>query len=504
MADEKPELAAINFTTPPVSHDVEENIDQDIPRNDKTPSILEQAKSSGWECEYYNFGKAEENNTDFFNPGIIERPDGLWLLTRASGLHPQGFMYGQNAIIAFKLDDTGKIPKYGKILKWPVDNPQQHFEDPRGFYHSTLNQTFIGCCTFTWNGPGDWSGPHQAFGAWDEDWESKKMDYPRIGGNPGSMEKITEHAKYEKNWLWWLAQDRLTLLYKANPWMVFQFKDRWSDREEYSGAGLTWASGEIRGGTTPIQVGDLYFTFHHSSLPWKGRYRRYYAGCLAFDAKPPFTPRLLTYEPLLTGSQNDTWSQRKPLVVFPCGAIYRDQKWLVTLGVNDLKSAWIEIPHKDLLKRMQPVGNDDSFIFRGLPPNLSGGIEETQRQCVGVKTLAESQTDSQFEPEGASSIRDVSPAQKPSRKPLSTERLQAMRENLARARAIRAAKRNGGDAKCNTTSTVNVGTADKPQDVCSNAVATFKPKSRRRRKRFKCVTAEARQQALRDFEASKT
>lgn len=342
---------------------MDEELTEEIKQDDSTPTIIEQAKSNGWDADYYHFGKLEGEGTDYFNPGIIERSDGIWMLTRASGLHAQGFMYGQNSIVAFKMDDTGKIPTMGRILRWPVDNPQQHFEDPRGFYHQGLDQTMIGCCTFLWNGPGDWTGPHQAFGAFDAEWECKNMQYPRVGGNPGSMEKITEHKDYEKNWLWFLHFGKLHLLYKANPWLVIQFGERWTDRTEFKGAPITWTYGEIRGGTTPVQIGDLYWTFHHSSLPWKGRYRRYYAGALAFEAKEPFTPRLITYEPLLIGSQNDPWAQHKPLVIFPCGAIFRDGKWLVSCGVNDMKAAWIEIPHKSLLARMQKIGDDDSLVF---------------------------------------------------------------------------------------------------------------------------------------------
>src|SRR5882762_4224476 len=160
----------------------------DIPKMDDTPSILDQAKSAGFEAGFYHFGKLENQGSDFFNPGLVERDDGIWLLVRASGLHPEGFMYGQNRLVAFMLDETGKIPKMGKILNWPVENPQQHFEDPRGFYHHDLHQTIIGACTFLWNGPGDWTGALQVFGAFDDDWNCKKMDYPKIGANPGLME----------------------------------------------------------------------------------------------------------------------------------------------------------------------------------------------------------------------------------------------------------------------------------------------------------------------------
>jgi predicted GH43/DUF377 family glycosyl hydrolase len=356
-----------------------DQIEQDIPLGDPTPPIIEQARGNGWDCAYYWFGKADDQGTDFFNPGIIERPDGPWLITRASGLHAQGFQYGQNSIIAFELDPTGKQPKRGKILKWPVDNAQQHFEDPRGFYHPGLNQTLIGCCTFLWNGPGDWTGPHQCLGAFDDDWECKKMDYPLVGGNPGSMEKITEHKNYEKNWLWFNHDNNLHLLYKADPWLVIKFGQRWSDREKYEGPTASWPYGHIRGGTTPVRVGDYYFTFHHSSLPWKGRYRRYYAGCLAFEARPPFYPKLITYQPLLSGSQNDTWAQRKPLVVFPCGSMFRDGKWTISMGVNDLKSAWVDIPHESLLKRMQPIGTDDSVIFPTMEVKSGETLKDKQR-----------------------------------------------------------------------------------------------------------------------------
>ncbi len=515
----KPQIA-FNWTTPEPSHDMDEEILTDIAQDDLTPSILEQAKLNGWNCEYYSFGTLDGQGTEFFNTGIIERPDGLWLLTRASGQHPQGFMYGQNSIIAFKLADSGKQPCYGKVLSWPVGNPQQHFEDPRGIYHAALGQTLIGCCTFLWNGPGDWTGPHQAFGAFDEEWNCKKMDYPKIGGNPGSMEKIQKHSDYEKNWLWFIHAENLVLLYKANPWKMFIFGNRWSEKEEIKGEGVTWPYGEIRGGTTPVKVGDYYFTFHHSSLPWKGRYRRYYAGCLAFDAKPPFTPRLITAEPLLIGSQNDTWAQRKPLVVFPCGAIIKDETWLITLGVNDMVSAWLEVPHQDLLKRMVPIEQVSDTIFSdyGLPEHkkfvnkhLSVGVESRHAvRCAEDTFLIPKEETRSSEKVLTPPIGSSDPnAQKPSkkkRKPFSPEALQNLRNAAAKARAARMAKREasnviGGAMKEVWESGVR---ADYEKFREKNGEPPLPKRRKRRRKRFKRITAEARQKALKEYEASKS
>jgi predicted GH43/DUF377 family glycosyl hydrolase len=485
----------------------------DIEHSDSTPTISDQARLSGWECQYYSFGKLDDQGTDYFNPSLVMRDDGIWLLTRASGLHPRGFMYGQNAIVAFKLDDQGKQPHHGKILHWPVDNPMQHFEDPRGFYHPRLGQTMIGCCTFLWNGPGDWTGALQAFGAFDNEWLCKKMDYPKIGGNPGKVEKVA-HKDYEKNWIWWLHDERLHLLYKANPWTVHVFENRWSECTDYKIEGVTWPYGDIRGGTTPVQVGDLFFTFHHSSLPWKGRYRRYYAGAIAFETVPPYRPKLITQEPLLIGSQNDTWAQRKPLVVFPCGALYLKDKWLISMGVNDLKSAWLELPHESLLERMRPIEDVAGQIFEStIPPKiltgrasevLNGKPEQrsTSQQQVGNALPGQTTLEKRAQSgrrEARQKYNQVREMAKRIHREMSEERREKLRANLVKARAARAAKRKERDQN---------GEKEKEEEGqgrglrLSEAAAEVQPR-KRRRKRFKRITAEARIKALQEYEDKK-
>ncbi len=518
MADEEVKIEEVKAEEfePPIPWD-----EPDISFDDSTPTIKSQAESQGWKAEYYDFGKVEGQGWDLFNPGLVQRPDGLWLLVRVSEPHPEGFKFGQNNVFAFMLDDTGKIPKMGKRLNWPVDEPRQHFEDPRGFYHPGVNQTVIGVCTFLWYPMGTWTGPHQAIGMFDEDWQCQKMDYPRVAGhNLGRMEKIQNHKHYEKNWLWFLHENRLTLLYKANPWMVVHYGNKWVENDKYELEGVTWPYGEIRGGTTPVRVGDYYFTFHHSSLPWRGRYRRYYAGCIAFDAKPPFTPRLITHEPILHGSQNDKWAQRKPLVIFPCGSLYKDGKWLVTCGVNDIKSAWVELSHESLLSKMRPIGDVSDTIFgqNGLSEgekNLSGGIEKrkptdtSQSRDNASTAMRDDSVNLEVEPparedqvspaQTTSVIKELVPAEtwygasvgssktKKKRKPFSPEALTNLRAAAAKARAVRAAKR-----------------ADATFIEKDGKFIVTPAKNKRRRKRFKRITSEARMKALKEYEAKKS
>ena len=426
---------------------MDEEIEEEIGYEDSTPSVLEQAKTEGWEAAYYNFGKAE-GGRDWFNPSIVRREDGIWLIVRGSEPHPQGFPFGQNSIWAFEMDETGKVPKRGIRLRWKADDPEQHFEDPRGFYHPGIDQVIIGACTFIWYQDRTWTGPHQCIGSFDEAWECTKMDYPTLGGSPGRMERIVDKKKYEKNWLPFLHDSRLHILYKANPWNIVGYGQTWSDKKGYMGEGVSWAYGDVRGGTSPVKIGNQYFTFPHSSLMWRGRYRRYYAGAISFDAEPPFTPRMITPEPILRGSQNDPWAQKKPLVVFPCGALYRKGKWLVTCGINDMKAAWVEIPHEDLLKRMVPIGQSTETVFP------SHGLSDAEI------------------------------------------RLTKLRANAAKARAAKAAKRlatNGAQGEPVT------GDVDSPLATRDQPLKRRK----RRRRRTKQQMAEARAQALKEYEEKK-
>ncbi len=331
-----------------------------IEHDDETPSVLEQAKAQGWDAAYYDFGKGEERDVHWFNPGLVETPDGLYLVARRSEPHPEKFQFGMNSVWACLLDDAGKVPRRCDKLKWPDSSHQEQFEDPRAAYHPSLNQVCITACNFIWNG-NQWTGAAQILGFFDSEWECKAKHRPPIEGNARelSLENPIQHKDYQKNWVPFFIDGKLHIIYKNCPWNVMSFGKTWKDHKSYYHAEMVqWQYGAIRGGTPPILVDGLLWTFMHSSLGWKHRYRRYYAGAIAFEPAPPFRPVLITPEPLLQGSQNDEWAQRKPLVIFPCGSLFRDGKWLISCGVNDLKSAWVEIPHESLAKLMHPITSE--------------------------------------------------------------------------------------------------------------------------------------------------
>lgn len=328
--------------------------EQPVEVGDDTPSVISQASDKGWRAGIWDFGRAElPGQIENFNPGLVRRPDGLHLLVRRSEIKT-GMPYGQNGIWACKLDDEDfRKPVGGPPLRFPESLAEEQFEDPRAVYWN--GQTWVATVNFTWFTNMTWTGAHIALGVFGNDplWSPIARKDPAVGTN--TAERGNTHGKHNKNVLFWFKNDQLHCLYTSDPWSVVVFGNSWKEQTPFTYDGVRWKYGWVRGGTPPVLVDGLYYTFFHSSMPWRGRYRRYYMGAIAFMADPPFTPVHWTQEPILIGSQNDPWQQRKPLVVFPCGAVHENDRWLISFGVNDLKCGYLEMPHVDLLKILAPA-----------------------------------------------------------------------------------------------------------------------------------------------------
>lgn len=307
-------------------------------------------RQTEWPCDYFNFGKAMKKGVDYFNCGIVNRPDGTWLVARRTQPHPHIEM-GMNDLVAFLLED--KIPVWYVKADIPhVFKGLEHFEDPRAIYHN--GKTYVSCCNFIIRNKG-WTGAHQILVEMDDKWKTIKRHDPVYGTNGADLAKQTG---IEKNWLWFFHAGFPHLVYQTHPHTVarwdLDFKEAFTYTTEYD---PPWEWGEPRGGTPPVRVGNEYWSFFHSATNWREQapVRQYHMGAYAFDATLPFRITKMTAEPLLSGSPYDRWGDRKPLVVFPNGAILRNGIWTVTMGVNDLDSAWIDIPHVELEQRVVAI-----------------------------------------------------------------------------------------------------------------------------------------------------
>jgi len=309
-----------------------------------------QAQMKGWAAGIYDFGRARMEGVDYFNCGLVVPPfdpAAEYLIVRRSRWSRNDQM-GINDLMAFRLENNRLIEGRKIQMEWRYE--MEHFEDPRAYVLG--GQLFISCCNFQRNRKGT-HFPHQIIAEINRDWVSVQR-YDPVYGNNGH--DTWSNTKHEKNWLWFedAGQYRF-LLYQSQPLTIVPFHhdfkpvgpppfvDNWSP--------TLWAYGAIRGGTPPVLVDGEYWTFFHSSYPWREGKRQYHMGALAFSAEEPFRVTRVTPAPLLSGSQYNRGGTTKLPCIFPCGARYQHGTWKIVGGSNDIDCFWALIPHRDICQR---------------------------------------------------------------------------------------------------------------------------------------------------------
>lgn len=258
-----------------------------------------------------------------YNPSLITADGDDWLIYRRqlansdSTVCRMNFATGENATIELPEKYNG-----------------EQFEDPRVFWHDNA----IHLCICSWRKSWAYKPMLRLFRL-DKDWKVEAEIPLTFGGNSKGVT--------QKNWQFFSHGNQIHFVYHYAPFQVV------TGDKVYPSQNLHWKFGEIRGGTPPVLVDDRYYTFFHSRTD-VGR-ARYYMGCLSFEAKAPFRPIAMTMEPLLTATNKEPSLSWAPLVVFPCGSLYKEGQWCVSLGVNDLSCGLVDYVHSDLLSLMKPV-----------------------------------------------------------------------------------------------------------------------------------------------------
>ena len=317
-----------------------------------------------WETGY--IGLPKDPATFYFNPAITQDKDGRILLfarrcrnkREMEGEKPTGYWNEENDIALFELGRDMKA-RSKNILSLPNHHPKENFEDPRIIRFG--DQWGLSVCTFIQGK----SYAHQALFLLNKDFNSVGRFDPLFGKN---YAQAMVNDGHEKNWLWFVHDGSPHMVYSANPHQVVRFDGRLEVKEIHESREYNpmWKYGEVRGGTNPILVDGLMWTFFHSSLPWMGGKRRYFMGAYAFKPVPPFRMVSMTTMPLLHGTNKQDWWPGLPAVVFPCGS-YFDQNtmsFVVSYGINDAACGYVKIPLADLkdLMRTIPPAPDESEI----------------------------------------------------------------------------------------------------------------------------------------------
>ena len=313
----------------------------------KYPSVL---KQTAWPCGTFSFSdelNPHDGNTGVrhFNPAIARVNGDTLLFTRRISYTPtkvKPSLSDHSTVSVWKIGADKQLSHVSNP-SLPLRTPAENWDDPRVFSHN--GKTYVSCCTWSHGPPG-----RQTIGLFNSSMQSvHRLCEPDCGHNCSSS-KVEE-----KNWTYFVSENKLYLVYTIAPLKIYELDENFRTVCEYapeSSWEAQWKFGVPQGGTNPFLCGDELITFFHSYTAWKTTRRRYFMGALAFKASPPFSVTRFTPNPLLVGSESDLRELNGPLVVFPCGALFENHKWLVSFGINDEKCGWIEIPHDDLSKLM--------------------------------------------------------------------------------------------------------------------------------------------------------
>ena len=159
-----------------------------------------------------------------------------------------------------------------------------------------------------------------------------------IGNNSEFVDTI--YPRFEKNWLFFEANRCLYIIYKIQPFILFQIFDNvHAELITHSvwQPDFTWIHSELRGSAPPVRVGGLWYVFAHTAS---------YAVFVAVLSET-FRPIALTREPVLNASSN----------LFVCGAgfVQSSEQWLLSAGKNDRKVVMLLIPHSAIVSKLSPV-----------------------------------------------------------------------------------------------------------------------------------------------------
>lgn len=279
-------------------------------------------ESSRWPIRFDQHNLAPEVPGLRFNTSLIEHGDGYALAFR------NGWK-GSNIYIQ-RLDTTFN-PK-GEAVKLELRHRDASFgrEDARLFYHkNALHISFIGVM-----GRQRYTHTNQLFARLGDDFEVQDIFHP----------VIAKRQKFEKNHQYFDYQNQLYAVYTIAPHVVLKIDSNTATRAYETPCKIPWSGGHLRGGASPVLIGDEYWCFFH------GKHQHpltYNIGVYCFSAKPPFQITRMTPDPILEADPATNPGNYCP-VVFPCGAVKVGDEWVVSCGVHDRFTELHRFSHSDI------------------------------------------------------------------------------------------------------------------------------------------------------------
>ena len=159
--------------------------------------------------------------------------------------------------------------------------------------------------------------------------------------------ELAGSQQWEKNWTFFERDGRLMSFYAVHAnaaghqHVLLEHDGRRAKHASAETVRLPWRGGAIRGGASPVRVGDEYYHFFHGRTMAGAPI--YSLGLYTFQASPPFRITRMTPAPLLLAAEPRPAGQ-KQWIIFPCGAIRDGRQWIISYGQHDCESwlAWFD------------------------------------------------------------------------------------------------------------------------------------------------------------------
>ena len=165
---------------------------------------------------------------------------------------------------------------------------------------------------------------------------------------------VPQYAKrhtWEKNWQPFSYDGAIHFVYTIDPHVILRCEGENAIEVARTNHGFKLPKTTLRGGASPVRIGGEFYSFFHSFKTTKKGKAVYGIGLYTFAASAPFQllrkiPRLI----FTTDEAIDGWNK---MVVFPCGAMFRDGKWIVSYGHQDRECRIVEFDAAEIEARLK-------------------------------------------------------------------------------------------------------------------------------------------------------
>lgn len=147
--------------------------------------------------------------------------------------------------------------------------------------------------------------------------------------------KFIHAESVEKNWQFFEFQNRLHCVYHVNPHKVLTYAD---DGKAITSlcetkSPIKWHQTDLRGGAPPVLIGDEYYHWFHTFHLDDSDKKLYTVGLYTFSTSYPFLAKRCIPYPFMRAEHPNAYGHS---IVFPCGVILKDGKWILSYGHNDV------------------------------------------------------------------------------------------------------------------------------------------------------------------------